>query len=224
MEIKLINENSVIIYFGEKIDLNISKEIKIFYKNLFKLEGIIDVVCSYTSVLLVYDIFIYNQKTIVEELEKYIKILPKELDEKSENIIEIPTYYGVEVGLDLENISQKLNLSIEEIVKIHTSRIYDVFAIGFLPAFAYLGEVDEKIVVNRLDNPRKVVKKGSVAIANKQTAIYPQNSPGGWNIIGKTALNIYDKSIENFSLINYSNKVKFKEISKNEFLDMGGIL
>ena len=127
-------------------------------------------------------------------------------------------------GFDLEKISLEKSLTMDEIIQIHTSLIYDVYAIGFLPAFAYLGRVDEKLATARLGTPRTLVPKGSVAIADNQTAVYPQNSPGGWNIIGKTALELFDKKLDNLSIFEVGNKVKFNSISKEKFLSQGGVL
>jgi KipI family sensor histidine kinase inhibitor len=128
------------------------------------------------------------------------------------------------VALDLEEISIKTNLSIENIISLHSNKLYDVYAIGFLPGFAYLASVDEKIAMPRLESPRKVIPKGSVAIADTQTAVYPQNSPGGWNIIGRTAMELFDKDLSSLSPFEVGYKVKFNSISKEVFIKQGGIL
>ena len=145
-------------------------------------------------------------------------------DETEEKIVTIDVYYGSDVGLDLEDMGIKTNLSVEEIIKIHSQKLYDVFAIGFLPGFAYLASVDERIALPRLSTPRKQIPKGSVAIANTQTAVYPQASPGGWNIVGRTAMELFDKNLEQLSPLSVGNKVKFNPISKEEFLNQGGII
>ena len=110
----------------------------------------------------------------------------------------------------------------DEIIKLHTSKLYDVYAIGFAPGFAYLASVDEKIAIPRLDTPRKNIPKGSVAIANTQTAVYPQSSPGGWNIIGRTTFEFFDKTIDELTPVKVGDKIKFNPISKDEFIKQGG--
>ncbi len=130
----------------------------------------------------------------------------------------------MEVGLDLEDMSTKTDLSIQEIIDIHSNKLYDVYAIGFLPGFAYLASVDKRIAMPRLSSPRKQIPKGSVSIADTQTAVYPQASPGGWNIIGRTALELFDKNLDSLSPLSVGNKVKFNAISKEEFLSQGGVL
>lgn len=221
MEIKLASVDSVIVYFDNKISLDVSFRVKQYLEEIKKLEGIIDIVPSYTSILITYDIFIYSYENLVSILEK-IKV--NNVSSNDNKIVEIPVYYGEEVGLDLKRISEEKNLSIKEIIDIHSSQSYRVYAIGFAPGFAYMGEVDKRININRLENPRKTIPKNSLAIANEQTAIYPQSSPGGWNIIGKTTIEMFDKSLANLCPVNVGDEVKFYSISKEEFLKQGGVL
>jgi KipI family sensor histidine kinase inhibitor len=224
MIFKVVNCDSFIIYFGDLIDEKIALDIKKAYLGIKKLnlEGVIEIIPSYTSIFISFDIFKYDFETLKTLIEQNINL---ELDEIfEEKIVTIDVYYGTEVGFDLEYLSSKTTLTIEEIIEIHSNKLYDVYAIGFLPGFAYLAKVDEKIVFSRLSTPRKIVPKGSVAIADFQTAIYPQQSPGGWNIIGKTAFELFDKKLENLSPLNVGDKVKFNPISKEEFLSQGGVL
>lgn len=224
MIFKLASVDSLIIYFGNKIDEKTAHDIKKVYQCLqkTKLEGLIEIIPSYTSIFISYDIFKYDFETLKEQIIKSIDLRIDETFE--EKIITIDVYYNIEVGLDLEEMSLKTKLSIEEIIEIHSNKIYDVYAIGFLPGFAYLANVDSKIVLPRLKTPRKQIPKGSVAIADTQTAVYPQASPGGWNIIGRTAMQLFDKSLENLSVISVADKVKFNPITKKEFLFQGGII
>ena len=224
MIFKIASVDSLIIYFGDKIDEKIALNVKKAYlciKNL-KLEGIVEIIPSYTSIFISFDIFKYDFNSLKNVLEKNIDLSLE--DKTEEKIVTIDVYYGTDVGLDLEDMSIKTNLSVEEIIKIHSQKLYDVFAIGFLPGFAYLASVDERIALPRLSTPRKQIPKGSVAIANTQTAIYPQASPGGWNIVGRTAMELFDKNLEQLSPLNVGNKVKFNPISKEEFLNQGGII
>jgi len=224
MIFKIVNVDSLIIYFGDKIDEDIALKIKKVYHSLRKLnlDGLIEIIPSYTSIFITFDIFKYDFETLKNIIEQNINLdLQENFDEK---IITVDVYYGTEVGFDLIDMSSKTKLSIEEIIQIHTSKLYDVYAIGFLPGFAYLAKVDERIALPRLSTPRKIVPKGSVAIADTQTAIYPQQSPGGWNIVGKTVFELFDKKLDNLSPLNVGDKVKFNPISKEEFLNQGGVL
>ena len=224
MIFKIASVDSLIIYFGNKIDEKIALNVKKAYLSLKKLnlEGIVEVIPSYTSIFITYDIFKYDFESLKEFLIKNIDLNSKDIIE--EKIIKIDVYYNQEVGLDLEEMSFKTKLSVNEIIEIHSSKTYDVYAIGFLPGFAYLASVDERIALPRLETPRKQIPKGSVAIANTQTAVYPQGSPGGWNIVGRTAMELFDKNLENLSPFNVGDKVKFNPITKAEFLSQGGII
>jgi inhibitor of KinA len=224
MRFKIASVDSLIIYFGDTINEETSLKVKKAYKSLkaLNMDGLIEIIPSYSSIFISFDIFKYDYESLKNLLENSINLNVKENFE--EKIITIDVYYGLEVGLDLEKISFEKKLSIEEIIQIHSSKIYDVYTIGFLPAFAYLASVDERIATSRLKTPRNLISKGSVAIADAQTAVYPQNSPGGWNIIGKTALELFDKKLENLSIFEVGNRVKFNPISKEEFIFQGGVL
>ena len=224
MKFKIASVDSLIIYFGDIIDEQIALNVKktcLCLKKL-KIKGIIEIIPSYTSIFISFDIFKYDFQTLSELIKKSINLESNESFE--EKVITIDVYYGQEVALDLLDMSLKTNLSIEKIIEIHSSKFYDVFAIGFLPGFAYLASVDERIALPRLSTPRKQIPKGSVAIADTQTAVYPQNSPGGWNIVGRTAMELFDKKLEKLSPLSVGDKVKFNPISKAEFLGQGGSL
>ena len=216
--------DSIIIYFGDVISADTSSKVKKAYRCLrnLNIDGLIEIIPSYTSIFISFDIFKYDYESLKLLLEKKIDFNIK--DEFEEKLIFIDVYYGSEVAYDLEKIAFEKSLSIDEVIQIHSNKIYDVYAIGFLPAFAYLANVDEKIATSRLQTPRKEISKGSVAIADNQTAVYPQQSPGGWNIIGKTALELFDKKQDSLSIFEIGNKVKFNPITKEQFLSQGGIL
>jgi inhibitor of KinA len=224
MKFKIASVDSLIIYFGDIIDDQIALNVKKAYLCLKKLnlEGIIEIIPSYTSIFISFDIFKYDFQTLIELIKKSINLDSN--DEFEEKIVTIDVYYGQDVGLDLHDMSLKTNLSIEKIIEMHSSKFYDVFAIGFLLGFAYLASVDERIALPRLSTPRKQIPKGSVAIADTQTAVYPQSSPGGWNIIGRTAMELFDKKLEKLSPLSVGDKVKFNPISKAEFLSQGGTI
>jgi inhibitor of KinA len=110
------------------------------------------------------------------------------------------------------------------VIALHSSIIYDVYAIGFAPGFAYLGNVDKRIAMPRKETPRQKIFKGSVGIADQQTAIYPSDSPGGWQIIGRTPISLIDYNDDKLTKFETGDKVKFNPISRADFIDMGGVL
>ncbi len=223
MKIKIASVDSVIIYFGEFISKDISNKVKSVYSYLKSLENdsFIEIIPSYTSILIKYDILKYDISSITTFLKNELKNI-KDEDFSSNKLIVVDTFYSTEVGFDLQRVALNANISIEEVIKIHSSKIYDVFTIGFLPGFAYLASVDDKIITPRLNSPRKKIPKGSVAIADSQTAVYPCDSPGGWNIIGRTTFEFFDKSLENLSPVCINTQIKFNPISKEEYIAQGG--
>jgi len=225
MQISIASVDSVIIYFSQEISQEISLIVKRAYSILKDLdnENFIEIIPSYTSILLTYDINKYDFKTLKKDLEDLLFGIKVDVNEEK-SIITVDVYYGTDVGLDLQHMSDKTQLNIEQIIELHTSKLYDIYAIGFMPGFAYMASVDDKIAMPRLENPRKKIPKGSVAIADNQTAIYPKDSPGGWNIIGKTAFELFDKNLESLSPLSIKNQIQFNSISKEEFLSQGGVL
>ena len=132
-------------------------------------------------------------------------------------IVEVPVLYGGNYGKDIQRVVQFSGLSESEIIRCHQSGNYLVYFLGFSPGFPYIGGMDQDLTTPRLQTPRKRVPQGSVAIAGGQTGIYPFPSPGGWNLIGRTPLEIFNRSNPKNSLIQMGDRVQFKSISKDEF-------
>jgi len=129
----------------------------------------------------------------------------------------LPVSYDKEFGIDLEEISNQLNLDETEVITLHTSHVYTVYGIGFLPGFMYLGGLPKALETARKDTPRMLVKKGAVGIAGKQTGVYPQESPGGWNIIGNCPVPIFDASKEEPCFVAVGDQIQFYEVSKAKY-------
>ncbi len=224
MRFKTASVDSVIIYFGDVISEDISSKVRNAYFSLKDepLKGVYEVVPSFSSLLVKYDILTYSQEQIEKILIKRFENL-KDVKLNS-TLVEIPAFYSTQTGLDLQDLSHKLSLSIEEIISLHVKQEYFVYAVGFLPAFAYLGETDKRIFCKRLENPRKQIPKGSIGIADSQTAVYPEESPGGWNIIGRCPIELFSEKYDGLSYLKMGDRVKFKPINKDEFLNLGGKL
>lgn len=228
-QIQVASENSLIIYFGEQLgqstNLEIAAQVQAVRERLQKNIGrfLIDLVPSYASLLVIFDPYAIDQY----QLRHSIRVLVAELsstESKANNLVELPVYYGAEVAEDLPRIAQSAKLSLEQVIDIHQQVQYRVFAIGFAPGFGYLGEVDERIAAPRLATPRSKVPKGAVAIADRQTAIYPAESPGGWNIIGRCPIPMFVPDSEPTMPFDVGDLVTFKAVSKQEFLALGGNL
>ena len=224
IEFKVASIDSILITFCNEISKECSFRVQKAYYILKQEVEAIDIVASYSTILLTFDILKYS----FSEIEQKCKIALKKIDkislQNSSKTIEIPALYDVNVGIDLERIASLHALSIKEVINLHSKNEYFVYTIGFLPGFAYMGDVDSKIATPRHKSPRAKVSKGSIAIANKQCAIYPKESPGGWNIVAKTPIELISKEYPNFSLLQIGQKVRFVPISKDEFLRLGGKL
>lgn len=190
------------------------------HKNII---GVKDIIPAYTTITVVYDIMTIKKQAakaphifLKEEMEKAIAgYVEESFIQRSKKII--PVCYDITLGIDLEKISKQKNLPVDEVISIHNSKLYNVYMIGFLPGFAYMGFVDDSIATPRLNKPRINVQAGSVGIAGNQTGIYPLDSPGGWNIIGQTPLKLFNVADENPCLLQPGDTVKFVAISLDEF-------
>jgi len=227
MQVKLVNENSLIIYFADAVSIETADFINYAYRRLNEALGdvIESIIPSYTSILLSCNSRKIGLQHFLRRVNALVNTLhANDITDFKPQQIELPVYYGEKVALDHQDISQHTGLAFSEVVKLHTSEAYRVFAIGFAPGFAFLGNVPTQIAMPRKKSPRTNVPKGSVAIADRQTAVYPNQSPGGWQIIGRTPINLLDITTKNLSKFSMGDQVKFKAIDKQTFLDMGGIL
>ena len=217
------SENSIIVYFGSETSDSISNQINAFcihMKTNYQ-TYIIDLISSYASVLLIFDVPNISHseiKRIVRaSLAKLEKSSKKSGVSEEKQVITLPVLYGGENGPDLSTIAKNAGISEREVITIHESKPYLVYAIGFAPGFAYLGEVDPKIATPRLETPRQTVPKGAVAIADRQTAVYPAESPGGWNIIGICPIPMFNSLSPPYMPVSVGDTVKFESIDENQF-------
>jgi len=184
---------------------------------------IVDLVPSYASILVVFNMLDIDHHQLRNKLRKLLKQLSSAKN-KQGKLVELPVYYSAKSGPDLARIAQHADLSIEEVIQLHQAQEYHVYAIGFAPGFAYLGDVDVRIAMPRLATPRQTVPRGAVAIADRQTAVYPSVSPGGWNIIGLCPQRMFDTNAEETMPVKVGDRVKFKAISEQDFYALGGKL
>ena len=211
-------DSSIVIEFGNEISKDINRELRNLTDALDNLnyDFIREIVPTYRSIIIHYD----SLKISFEKLkEKIIEAgnTKRDSEEKKINIVEIPVLYGEEAGPDLEEVAKHNGLSIEDVIKIHSSGEYLIYMLGFTPGFPYLGGMDEKIATPRLAKPRLKIPAGSVGIAGSQTGIYPMESPGGWQLIGKTPLDLFDPQSEDPFLLNAGDYIRFIPITKEEY-------
>lgn len=168
---------------------------------------------AYTALLLQFNQDIPSN----EDLKKLLDNFRFEEVEREKSILSVPVCYDPELGPDLISTAKELGISVEELVELHSSGIYQIYAVGYVAGFPYLGSTDERIHISRLTQPRQNVAAGSVGIAENQTGIYPVNSPGGWRIIGRAPLKIFEDGWPPKSLLTDHTHVRFNSISREEY-------
>jgi inhibitor of KinA len=222
--IKAVNENCFLITLSDYIDLSLTVKIAHLVKKInanFPANSLLDITPSYNTILVQFNLL--NITPLVAET-----LLINLCDESKPplslqgKLIELPVYYHRSVGWDLHKVATEKQLSIEEVIHCHTDKTYQVCAIGFAPGFSFLAELDDKIFQARHQSPRAFVPTGSVAIADKQTAVYPSDSPGGWHIIGNCPVMLFDINNHPISPFEIGDRVKFKAITHQQFVELGG--
>ncbi len=221
-----LGDRAITIDFGNRIDELINEAVIQECNKLRQhpFQGMIEVVPAYSSLTIYYDIVALHKlvpagSTVFE----WVKQKTQETLTRStvagpftERLIKIPVCYEAEFAPDLPALAAAKKLSTEEVISIHTSKQYKVYMLGFLPGFAYMGRLDERIEMPRKAQPENIAE-GSVGIAGKQTGIYPMASPGGWQIIGRTPLKLFDITNQEPTLLKAGDRVEFFSITKEEF-------
>ncbi len=183
------------------------------------IKGVIELIPAFNSVTVLYDSTVISAGTLKIKLERIIKKLGNS-QQSSAVLYKIPVCYEEEFSPDMKNVEAHTGLSREEIIEIHSSTDYLIYMLGFLPGFAYLGEMDKRLATPRLDSPRVEISRGAVGIGGEQTGIYPVASPGGWQLIGRTPVLVYDRERENPILYKSGDYIRFVPISRDEYFEI----
>lgn len=182
---------------------------------------LIDLVPSYTTLMLHYDVQQLGDgeaRHLVHQALENLAPAPSAAGQ----LHELPVWYDASVGPDLQQLALARNITTTALIDRHCARDYQVFCLGFVPGFAYMGMVDASIAAPRLATPRRRVPAGSVGIAERQTAVYPMVSPGGWNILGRTPARLFDREMDGYSLLKPGDRVRFVTVDRAEFVRLGG--
>jgi len=214
-----VGDCAISIDFGQVIDPKINRQIRqvIEQIKLLQLDGIIELVPTYCALLVQYDAMVYTYSDICRILDPILQESVTDSVIERVMIVEIPTVYGGEFGPDLGFVASYNHISEAEVVSIHSGTDYLVYMLGFIPGFTYLGGMDPRIATPRLPSPRTLIPAGSVGIAGEQTGTYPSDSPGGWQIIGRTPVTMYDMSKKQAALLQAGDYVRYVSIDENEF-------
>ena len=214
----LTGDTSLSVEFGNEISEAINTQIRAFNIALqnSKIPGIVETVPTYRSLMVHYDPGVIQDAPLVKKLKGLLGQLDNIVIPPSE-VLEVPVLYGGEMGPDLAFVAEHNGKTPEEVIKIHTSTEYLIYMLGFTPGFTYLGGMSEEIATPRLKTPRVKIPGGSVGIAGSQTGVYPIDSPGGWQLIGRTPVKMYDPDRETPILPQAGQYIKFRAIDQKEY-------
>ena len=217
-------ENALTVCLGDKMEVTSNDQVFRLFQYLQRFPNPFwkDLIPAYGTLTIVYDVNSIRQhhpsayEWVKRETESALHDCG-ESEALAARKLQIPVCYDFEFGFDLKQLARARKFSVDEVIALHTQETYRVYMLGFLPGFAYMGIVNEKIAAPRLSSPRRHVPAGSVGIAGNQTGIYPLDSPGGWNIIGRTPVQLFNPEKESPTLLQPGDEVSFVRLSKNEF-------
>jgi len=214
----LMGDRGLLLEFGDEISREINEKVRRMALAIQAeiLEGIIETVPTYRSLLIIYDPTVLP----IEGLKKRLELIEEGLQQTplpEPNLIHIPVVYGGIYGPDLEGVAKYHQISPEEVIRLHCGKPYLIYMIGFMPGFPYMGELPQALVTPRLKTPRLIVPKGSVAIAQRQTGIYSMESPGGWQLLGRTPVELFYPEKDPPALLQMGDFVQFYPVTEKEF-------
>ena len=211
-------DRGLLVEYGDIIDPDVNNKVRsmamVMEQNAP--EGVIEVIPTYRSLLIVYE----PSRTNPVKLQKILKAFEARLDEikiPPPDTVEIPVCYGGEFGPDIEYVAESHNLTVEEVIELHCRPEYLIYMVGFTPGFPFLGGLSDKLHTPRLETPRTFVPEGSVGVANNQTGIYPVASPGGWRLLGRTPVKLFAPGRRNPFLYQAGDRIKFNPITAEEY-------
>lgn len=204
------SETSILIQWPEKIAPEILDDMLVFKNHVLHIAppSILQITNAYSSILITYRAYISNYEDEILFL-KNSYASKRNLEKQSKTLWKIPVCYDRLFALDLEELSNEKNLSSSEIIKLHSEAVYSVYFIGFLPGFLYLGGLNKRLFMPRKKSPRHHIDKGAVAIGGEQTGVYPNASPGGWNIIGNSPINFFNSDLETPCFATAGDRIQF---------------
>lgn len=218
---RISGDRMLLVELGEGIDLRVNEHVRALTELLRKAppRGVEVALPAYRSVAVVYDPLITNPAALQEKVREVSDRLA-DADIPPPCTVDIPVCYGEELGPDIAFVADHNGLSVADVIAIHSAQSYHIYTIGFAPGFPYLGGLDPRLHTPRLETPRTFVAAGSVGIAEAQTGIYPLDSPGGWRLIGRTPLRLFDAKRQRPFLYQTGDSIRFVPIEPEQYQRM----
>jgi KipI family sensor histidine kinase inhibitor len=216
-----LGDRALCVELGDSISEDTNRRVHSLAREIGKLgaRGVLDVVPTYRSLVVYYDPLVIPYADLTSRIGE-LEVSLGEGAIAARRLVEIPTLYGGEFGPDLGEVAEHNGISEAAVIEIHSSADYPIYMMGFLPGFPYLGGMSEKIATPRLKTPRSAIPAGSVAIAERQTGIYPVESPGGWRIIGRTPISLFDPDRQPPVVIEPGDYLRFVQVDESEYADV----
>lgn len=212
-------EQGLVVEFGDAIDPALNGRVHDFCRRIsaLHLSGVIEIVPTYRSALIMFDPFVIQRAELARHAAKLAETEGSHEADARPRLVTIPVCYGGQFGPDLDFVANHNHLGADDVIRIHASRPYKIYMLGFMPGFPYLGGMDGRIAAPRLPRPRTKITAGSVGIAGNQTGFYPCESPGGWRLIGRTPIKPFDPESDKPFLFASGDFIRFRPISIDEF-------
>lgn len=210
----------VVVELGDEISAEINRKVRSLTDALEQdgVPGVFDFLPTYRSVLVYYDPLVASASEVRNGIERLIEH-EREAQTDIRHVVHIPTLYGGDMGPDIAFVAQHSGIDAQEVIRIHSGSDYLVYMMGFSPGFAYLGGLDERLATPRLQSPRTEIPAGAVGIAETQTGVYPMASPGGWQLIGRTPLKLFDPARDSPALLSAGDYVRFVPLESHDAYD-----
>ncbi|HET9596211.1 MAG TPA: 5-oxoprolinase subunit PxpB [Anaeromyxobacteraceae bacterium] len=214
-----VGESAISVELGQSIDEEVNARVHLLAARVRRslVDEVQEVVPTYRSLLLVFDPLRVPRARLVARVERLVAALPAHAAGRRGRLVHVPVSYGGEFGPDLAFVAEHHRLGEDEVVSLHSSIDYRVYMLGFTPGFPYLGGMSPRIAAPRLDQPRPRIPAGTVGIAGEQTGIYPVESPGGWRLIGRTPLRLFDPTSRMPFLLSAGDRLRFRPVGAAEF-------
>lgn len=212
-------EQGMVVEFGDAIDPALNARVHRLAAQLQRAQiaGVLETVPTYRSLLVIFDPLVLSRRALQQRICELLAQPHAELSPVPHRVVTVPVCYGGEFGPDIAFVAAHNQLSEEEVIAAHSAGVYRVYMLGFTPGFAYLGGMSQRLATPRLATPRVKIPAGSVGIAGAQTGIYPIESPGGWQLIGRTPLRLFDAQAQHPFLFAAGDELRFVRVSREEY-------